>query len=45
MAQEYADKVKHWNEPSTSGTKYSVILYKRTDKPPRKIRRKVVEPV
>jgi len=40
-----ADKAKHWHEPITSGTKYNVIIYKRGDKPPHKIRRKVVEPL
>ena len=39
-----ANKLRHWNEPNTSGTKYSVIIYKRGDKPPHRIRRKVVEP-
>ena len=45
MAQRNADKVLHWNEPITRGTKYSVIICKRNDKPPHRVRRKVAEPL
>ena len=39
-----ADKVLHWNEPITRGTKYSVIINMRNDRPPHNIRRGAVEP-
>ena len=39
-----ANQLLHWNKPITSGTKYSVILYKRACKPGLRSRKDPCDP-